>query len=567
MKDLIKGVTVFFFYTSLLLYPDTGHTRVSPQRIEQLKVKYAPFNEKEISYLANYSSYLKFSIYIQGLEIKKKLACLGFEDLATFYTLNSNYQNSFEKEKISDAFKNLKKSEECEVLLKETLPDIIYSFYKMRVELSLHQASDYEILSKFNFGTHQIPGSVDFCEHLKSPIVYKGPNDFTSINLCVEDVKTIANLKPKHLIKKSNLFLLDSVVSSVDLPEISDLDALTFPEFEMATDTFKDQYTLRGGITDFDITREKTPNFKSIYERDRFYADNPVARNLDRYGIDFARYMAARNYQNPAGGDLPEESAPYKYSQSIAKYPFLAFFKPVMKEIDLNCSLYQKERADLCERYKNSFKDNKYYTFDSSKHKETLARALTVSLKLNHSMIESLNSEFPISDLTDSNGVLLKSAPYNSLSSWSKLMKMKNLSAHFFSLYNELEGQQHRFVKELDSRKTFKLIASLTTAVGLGLSCGLIGNFWGLAACIGASGIGVNTAFYADAYWSYERDFGMFFATDIAMDNGGELLTLIEFGTLESSLQNLYIEKIFLGIGTGAGEILKRAKHLRSLKK
>jgi len=549
------------------MYPDTGHTRLSPQRIEQLKAEYAPFTEKEISYLANYSSYLKFSLYLQGLEIKKKLACLGFEDLADFYTLNSDHQNSFEKEKISDAFKNLKQSEECEVLLKETLPDIIYSFYKMRVELSLHQASNYEVLSKFDFGTRNTPGSVDFCKHLKDPIVYKGQNDSTSINLCVEDIKTIANLKPKHLIKKSNLFLLDSVVSGVDLPEISDLDPLTFPEFEMATNIFKNQYTLSGGITDFDITREKTPDFKSVYERDTFYADNPVAHSLDRFGIDFARYMAARNYQSPAGGDLPEESAPYKYSQSIAKYPFLAFFKPVLKEIDLNCGIYQKERADLCERYKNSFKDNRFYTFDSSKHKETLANALTVSLKLNHSMIESLNSEFPISDLTDSTGSLLKSAPYNSLSSWSKLMKMKHLNAHFFSLYSELEGQQSRFVKELDSRETFKLIASIATAVGLGLSCGFIGNFWGLAACVGASGIGVNTAFYADAYWSYERDFGMFFATDIAVDNGGELLTLIEFGTLESSLQNLYIEKIFLGIGTGAGDIFKRARRLRSLKK
>ena len=123
------------------------------------------------------------------------------------------------------------------------------------------------------------------------------------------------------------------------------------------------------------------------------------------------------------------------------------------------------------------------------------------------------------------------------------------------------------FVKELDSRETTRLILSISGAVALGVSCGFVGNFWGLAACVGVSGLGVNTAFYADAYWSYEQDFGMFFATDIATDNGeGDLLTLIEFGTLESSLQNLYIEKIFLGIGTGAGEIVKRSRHLRRLR-
>jgi hypothetical protein len=59
----------------------------------------------------------------------------------------------------------------------------------------------------------------------------------------------------------------------------------------------------------------------------------------------------------------------------------------------------------------------------------------------------------------------------------------------------------------------------------------------------------------------------MFFATDVAVDNGEELLTLIEFGTLEASVQDLYLETVFLGIGTGVGDILKRAKHLRSLKK
>ena len=50
--------------------------------------------------------------------------------------------------------------------------------------------------------------------------------------------------------------------------------------------------------------------------------------------------MAARKYQSPPGlliTEYPEKSAPYKYTQALTKYPFLAFLEPETIEEELDC--------------------------------------------------------------------------------------------------------------------------------------------------------------------------------------------------------------------------------------
>lgn len=572
MKDFFKGLTVLFFYTSVVLRPLPAEALMfGASDAIQLKKDSRPFTEKEVSFLAHYVSYLKYSLYLHGLEIKKKITCLGYPELANFYSFEFD-ENDPVHQTTKEALNDYIESEECQLLIKETLPDIIRTFLEMRIQLSLHQAKPREIESHIYNKQLAHDNSVDLkidkdfldCEYVQNPIFVK------ETRLCFENFLTMINPHPSHLVEKSDLLFIDDLVSRKDLPEVSDLQMLTWPEVQAASLIFQDKY-VNNEVTNYSFSRPEWPELKAPYELEAFLEAHPLEKNLRVYGLEYARYMSARDYVKPPGlfKDYPEESAPFKYTKALAKYPFLAFFKPELEEVSLACDsdgivfderrLKNENLENLCKQYLEMLGGKPAKKIVTTKR--SVAEALEVTLKLNEEMIASIDRDYPVADLKNEKGELLKEGRYKSLKTWSTLMKMQNVNEHFFSLY-DFEDEEQRFVEILDRRETLVFWGSLAGAVGAGLVCGFIGNFWGAVGCLTAAGFGVNVAFYAQAYRAYEDDFGMYFAVDVAKESEGELLTLIEFGTLESSLQNLYIEKLFLGIGTGVGDVLKRARRL-----
>ena len=447
----------------------------------------------------------------------------------------------------------------------ETLPEIMRTFIEMRVQLGLHQANPNEINSKFaSYGIHggsneQNPEFLQ-CDQLKNPIY------IDETKLCVEQLSSIVDITPKHLVKNSHFIILDDLFSSKDLPEVSDLVPLTWLEVVHASEIFQHHY-VNNEITNYSLMRVERPAFQNVWERDEFYRKNPMERALDTYGSEYLRYMAARNYQAPPGlfTEDPEDSAPYKYTQGLAKYPFLAFLKPETEEVELNCEQdpFVQENSKmltLCKRYLESLHNRAPFTIRITR--SSVAKALKKTLEINYGMLREIDENYPIANLMNKEGELLNKGNYFDLKSWNSLMKMKNLNEHFFTLFPQYKNQEKRFVEIMDRHENFVFWSTLVGAVGLGVTCGFIGNFWGAVACFGVAGLGFNMVFYAQSYKVYEDNFGMYFAVDITKESKGDLLSLIEFGTLESSSQNLYLEKIFLGIGIGVGDILNRARRL-----
>ena len=578
MKDFSRGFTVLFFYTSLLIQPKPAGALVGFGQVYTAvkghQHRTRPFENEQIAFLAHFIAYSKFTLYLHGIEIKKKIACLGYPELAEFYLLEEFEEGDEVHQATKEALDGYIESDDCKTLIDETLPDIMRTFLEMRVRAGLNQALDHEITLKLmNRSGNHINGHVLhpeflYCDRLEEPIYVR------ETKFCLEELSSIVDITPDHLIQKSNLLFIDDLVSNRDLPDIADLHPLTWPEVVHASMLFQDKY-VNNEITDYSIAgRVDRPEGMRLYELREFYDQNEFELYLDAYGLEYGRYMAARNFQRPGGmfSEIPEESAPYEYTKEIAKYPFLAFMVPDIEERPLDCETDRLVAANpklitLCERYKESFdRKSDLPNFHIKVTKRTVAEALKVSLDLNYEMINGIERDYPIKDLYTEEGELRDTADYYSLKSWNTLMKMKNLNEHFFNLFPQFEDQERRFVEILNRRESAFMWGSIALSVGVGFGCGFIGNIWGLMACLGVAGIGLNVGlFYMSAYRAYEEDFGMFFAIDVTQESEGELVSLIEFGTLESSLQNLYLEKLFLGVGTGLGEIFKKARHLRRL--
>lgn len=569
MKDLFRGFTVLFFYTSLLIQPKPAEARFGNYAAYQYQERTRPFNESEVAFLAHYVTFIKFTLYLHGLNIKRKIACLGYPELADFYLLDFDSEDSVHQETLQ-ALDGYIQTDDCQTLLNETLPDIMRTFIEMRVQLGLHQANSNEINAKLTnysmfFGggpDRQYPEFLQ-CDALRDPIYVH------DTRLCLEQIQSIVDITPRHIVNRRHFIGLDDLASQYDLPEVVDLLPLTWPEVIHASRIFQHHY-VNNEITDYSLMRVERPDFQSMYERDEFYRENPMERAIDTYGLEYFRYMAARDYQKPPGlfTEDPEDSAPFKYTEGLAKYPFLAFLVPEVEEVDLNCEQDQFVHEDprmitLCERYLESLGNENPFTLRVTRR--SVASALRTTLDINYEMLETIEEKYPIADLMNEDEDLVQVGDYYRLRSWNQLMKLENLNAQFFSLFPQYENQEQRFVEIMDRRENFIFWTTLGGAVGLSVLCGFIANFWGAAGCLAVAGLGFNGVFYYQAYQEFETNFGMYFAMDITPDFEGELLSLIEFGVLESSLQNLYLETIFLFVGTGAGDIFRRAKNLRRL--
>ena len=120
MRDLLKGLTVLFFYTSSLIQPQPAEAGFR-QKAYQQQHRTRSFNKSEVAFLAHYVTYLKFTLYLHGMEIKRKIACLGYPKLADFYLLNSDLLDSDSDDSIHQetrqALNGYIQSGDCKTLL------------------------------------------------------------------------------------------------------------------------------------------------------------------------------------------------------------------------------------------------------------------------------------------------------------------------------------------------------------------------------------------------------------------------------------------------------------------
>lgn len=563
MKDIFKTFFAFIFFISTLVQAEPAQAvGASVRRDSRENVPFRPFQATDIRFIAEFSSYLKYTLAHQGLELKKKIYCLGYEEMSDFYTLESDDMELSEQAR--DSLENYKSSVECQSFL-EDVESINRTFLDMRVMLGLHQSRDHEIMTKLmnahsGLGSYsqRDPEHIFYCNQLVQPLQVE------ETQFCLEELISIVNVFPRHIITtESALPLVDHFLRNDETPDVATLSPLTWPETVMASLKFQEKY-IGGEITDYLLNREPVPDFEHYWEEEEFYREHFIEGNIRRYGIPFLRYSEAREFQAQGRryfSEYPEDSAPTEYIKSLSKYPFLIFLEPEKTEIEIDCDTDRLANSslnvkNLCLKYLEALESHRVQPFNLQITRESVAKALSTSLTLNNNLISGLEEKYPLDQLYGENNQLKESMDFNSLSDWSELMKMQNITNQLFQLYPELEGSEQRFVEIFDRREFNWMVLSLVGAVGFGLSCGLIGNVWGLAACLAASGLGVNMAFYAQAYNRYEENFGMFFVRDITDE--GELMTLLEFSKLNRSLQDVYLETIFLGIGTGAGDILSR---------
>ena len=558
MRHPFRALLAFIFFLSTLIQANPAFAAGFGQRAaNQLR----PFEASDIRFIAEFSSYLKYTLAHQGLELKKKIYCLGYEEMSSFYLLGS--EDLELSEWARQSLDQYKTSVECQTFLEE-VESINRTFLDMRVMLGLHQAWDNEIMSKLvnstsGFGSRLTnPEHIFLCNQLVQPLQVE------ETQFCLSDLISIVNIFPRHIITTdSALPLVDFLLKNDETPNVATLSPLTWNETVLAALKFQEKY-IGGEFTDYLLDRQPVPEFQTPWEKDDFYAENPMERNIERYGIPFLRYSEARDFQaqgNRYFSEYPEESAPTKYIESLSKYPFLIFLEPEKTETSIDCETDRLANSslnvkNLCNRYLEALETRGVQPFNHEITKESVAKALRVSLNLNNNLLLGIEEKYPLSILYDESNQLKQSVGYHSLADWSELMKMENVKTQLFTLYPDLDGSEARFVEIFDRREFNWMVLSLVGAVGFGLSCSFIGNIWGLAACLAASGAGVNMAFYAQAYNKYEDNFGMFFARDVT--DQGDLMTLLEFSKLNRSLQDVYLEAIFLGIGTGAGDILSR---------
>ena len=556
MKDVLKGLTVLFFYTSLLIYP---------QPVEAIRNTPKAFDQSEVAFLADYVTYLKFRLHLHGTEIKKKIACLGG-------SANDLYPSYFDLKGSEDTIKALNKafeeyieSDDCDIFIYETLPEIEKTFTEMRVQLGLYQAKSLEVDNKLKphrgYFNSMNPEFLQ-CDSLKNPIYVR------DTMLCLERLLSVVNINPSHLVKTSHFVILDDLVYSKDLPEISDLPPLTWPEVFRASKTFQEHYTNNEITTyskDTSYSKENRPKFENSLEKLKFYREHPEERQLDTYGLDYLKYMAARKYQSPPGlliTEYPEKSAPYKYTQALTKYPFLAFLEPEIREKESNCeeslfvTKWRPKLLNLCKKYLQNLNGRTPFTLEITK--KSVVKALEKTLEINYALLRRIDENYPVANLMNENKELLKKKGYFALKPWSELMKMENLNEHFFKVFPKHAGKEERFVKIKEDSETRTLVITLAGTIVLGMGCYYIGNIPAFIACMGVAGIGLNVIFYAQAYKDYEDNFEMFFATDTTTE---ELLSFTEFSTLEDSRQGLYLESLFLLVGLGVGDIVRRVRN------
>jgi hypothetical protein len=552
-----------------LLIPHSSYARWGASRPDVSKYT---FGYDELKFIVAYKAYTKAILHIQAAETKKKLICLGYETMAFTNPVDKSVDKKM-LNRLSKEIQAYKNSEECREFLKKDVPELVKAYSEMRINLALHQSSNDEIISlTTRFGS--------FGNIINEPIecdTFPNPLRFGSTNFCFNRIETIMDTTPTHILKKISFKALDSVLDSRELPELAAFPPLTWEEVMVATDIFQGYFTnnphnLNYVLDDLEENYDQEV-LNTITERQKPWTDEILRyhRNQRNSKAILANYYSALDFQAQGAyvfSQYPENSAPRKYTEILAEHPVLAFFVPNYESARLDCDSADMSSyglTALCQGYKNSlpklYQLGISFVLKRSNVQGKLAIAYKKVLDLNQLLIQSLDIKYNTQNLFNENGILIKDIEPNRVSNWSDLVSMEVALNNFLDMYPEYHGFEKKFVDLRNTQELTKLVLMIGGAVGAGFACGMMGG-WPLVLCLGAAGLGVNVAFYADTLSRHNDKMLKYFSTSTHVTKDGIQLGLIEFESYKSEVQGLLIDTLFLGVGTSAGQMTKLTREL-----
>lgn len=539
------------------------------------------FSTDELKFIVAFKSYSKALLHIQASETKKKLICLGAENLTDL-----DLANNTELRNLVNAYKN---SEECRQFLDVQVPELIGAYSELRINLALHQGTSDEMRSlSYRMGSmgQIIEDPID-CEAFESPL------RFGATNFCFNRIRTIMDVQPEHILKKFSLNFLDKPLrelrslvktgelqGSVAIPEVVNLPPLTWEEVLVATDIFHGYFTDNEHNVNFvldELSQDEDQKVRdSLADRHRRYEEDIVKyhRDIRRTQSWKANYFSAKDFQAQGAyvfSQYPEVSAPRKYMDIVSAHPVLAFYEPNLKTINLNCNseeMVSTGTVALCHEYVQNLPRNHKggIAFSLSRSKDIypkLAEAYRKVLTLNTSLIKALDFKYNTENLFKARGQLVENIVPEYVSNWSDLLSMDVALKNFLDMYPEYQGQEEQFLKIKGRQELFSLGLMIGAAVGAGFACGMMGG-WPLLVCLGGAGLGVNVAFYADTLYRHDNLMMRYFSTSSHETSDGLKLGLIEFESYKMEVQMLVVDTLLLGVGISAGRMTRLTKELVS---
>lgn len=522
------------------------------------------FNQDDLKFIVAYKSYIKALLHLQAAETKKKLICLGYESL-TGLDLRNNPE-------LKQLVQNHKNSQECKKFLEKDVQALIYAYSEMRIHLALHQSSRNEIFSLTNR-----PGSLgNFkqmpidCESFQAPLKYQ------ETNFCFNQLITILDSTPRHILRKFSVGFLDDAldfVSGHKLPKVTTLPPLMWEEVKLATEIFRGHFTdnpvnINSIVEELSTDHEQEDLALLKGQQTRWTNQILKQKQLERdTKAQLGNYYSANAFQAQGSyvfSDYPENSAPRVYMELLSKHPVLAFYDPKYEAANLNCEsvdIRSQNLTALCYEYLRSlprgFESGLSFSLSLSKDVEPrLALAYSKMLTTNQLLIESLDIKYNTENLFNEKRILIEKDISRYISNWSDLISMDVALKNFLEMFPEYKGLEGNFVSAKQRQDTITLTLMIGAAVGAGFACGLMGG-WPLLLCLGASGIGVNTAFYADSYHRHNDLLIKYFSSSESETANGIKLGLVEFESYKSEVQSLFMDTMFLGVGTSAGRMKK----------
>lgn len=562
-------IALSFVYILATVWPSMASARYGNGAI---KVSPPSFNQEELKFIVAYKSFTKALLHIQSSETKLKMICLGHERL-TGIDLSSNMMRT--------QVQQYKASEECQRFLREDVPSMVMAYSDMRINLALHQSRSDEYISMTqSFGMMGQSVSKDIpCDQFASPLT------FGSTNFCFNQIETIVDTTPRHILKKFSLKPLDTPLNAwfgqSGLPSVVNLPPLTWEEVLVATDIYHGYFTNNNHNMEFVLDELSVDHDQKVLDglnsSQKRWASDIVNfhRNKRQSSATQANFFAAADYQARGAhvfSEYPENSAPRVYMEIISKYPVLAFYEPNTVNANLNCDSqdFAKQGVKaLCEKYIQSLPRNfnSGVSFSLSRSKDIypkLAMAYKKVLDLNRKLIESLDIKYNTEFLFNGQGILLDNIDPTYVSNWSDLLSMDVSLKNFLDMYPEYDrGQQNKFQRLKTTQELFTLGLMIGGAVGAGFACGVMGG-WPLLLCLGVAGAGVNMAFYADTLHRHNNLMLKYFSTSTMETSGGLKLGLIEFESYKSEVQMLVMDTLMLGVGISAGRMSRLTRELVS---
>ncbi len=539
------------------------------------------FTSENIKFLATFKAYVRTLIHIQAVETKKRIICLNSHE-SEGKVEPSIMELSLRPDGYEELIDEYKNSEECQDFLSREVPEILMANAKMRLNLAIHQGYLREELMQRR---PKLIGASLTGTPRREFVGYEGATCaglsnklfVGTVDFCVQDLGSLMRVKPRHLVEKFSIGFLDNFFEEEDLPEVVSIDPLTWDEVKLAMVMLKDKFTNNSvntqAITDWAELEEEEkfdlgttfegldfedPDLTQLYKQIRAYESDVV----------FNKLFEVLKFQSPGPrvfSGFEDGSAPKVYTEIITRYPVLAFYRPDFESTEIDCENDENIRFNMVEvcyqyiaklsqagfdspiRYSNSASSNVF---------PALARGYKKIYELNRALLRSLDMKYDSSEFLEPTTLEIKEEPnLSDIDGWIDLVTMDVALENFLEMSDEFDHKNSDgFVAKARNEEVLKTLGVAAGAIGLAFSCALTGGLL-LFGCVLVGGLGANLYFYNYSLDMHNEMLLKHFSLSTSTSFNGDKLTLIEFEKLRSAVQDLYLETLLLGFGTGVGDV------------